>query len=81
MSALIGILRQMSPLEHNDVDGVTFDPKAFDTPFDSFSTPLPALYQSGYLTIKDYDREDDTYILGFPNHEVRTGFASSLYIT
>ena len=36
--------------------------------------PLPLLYQSGYLTIKDYDREFKTYRLGFPNREVREGF-------
>ena len=37
------------------------------------------LYQSGYLTIKDYDPMFEEYILGFPNNEVRTGFWSSLY--
>ena len=36
--------------------------------------PLPLLYQSGYLTIKDYDPEFNTYRLGFPNREVREGF-------
>jgi hypothetical protein len=36
--------------------------------------PLPLLYQSGYLTIKDYDPEFKTYRLGFPNREVREGF-------
>lgn len=36
--------------------------------------PVPILYQSGYLTIKDYDKEFRTYILGFPNREVENGF-------
>ncbi len=36
--------------------------------------PLPLLYQSGYLTLKSYDREFDSYILGFPNREVEQGF-------
>lgn len=36
--------------------------------------PLPLLYQSGYLTIKDYDPEFKMFILGFPNREVREGF-------
>ena len=40
--------------------------------------PLPLLYQSGYLTIKDYDREFKTYRLGFPNREVREGFIKYL---
>ena len=78
-SALIAMLSEMPPLEISDVDGVTCESEAFDQAFDSYMAPLPVLYQSGYLTIKNYDREDDTYTLGFPNQEVRTGFASSLY--
>jgi len=38
----------------------------------------PLLYQSGYLTIKDYDEESNLYTLDFPNVEVRSSFASSL---
>jgi hypothetical protein len=40
--------------------------------------PVPILYQSGYLTIKDYDRQFNEYILGFPNEEVQYGFLESL---
>lgn len=40
--------------------------------------PLPMIYQSGYLTIKDYDKEYGTFLLDFPNEEVRTGFISSI---
>ena len=36
------------------------------------------LYQTGYLTLMDYSREDDIYTLGFPNNEVRYGFLESL---
>ena len=36
--------------------------------------PLAMLYQSGYLTIKDYDCRDMVYTLDFPNDEVRKGF-------
>ena len=36
--------------------------------------PLPMIYQSGYLTIKDYDREFNTFLLDFPNNEVKSGF-------
>jgi hypothetical protein len=38
----------------------------------------PILYQSGYLTISDYDEEALEYILDYPNEEVRSCFASSL---
>lgn len=40
--------------------------------------PLPMIYQSGYLTIKDYDRYTRSYLLDFPNDEVRRGFLSLL---
>ena len=40
--------------------------------------PVSILYQSGYLTIKGYDREFGIYSLGFPNKEVEEGFVESL---
>ncbi|MBR1681816.1 MAG: ATP-binding protein [Bacteroidaceae bacterium] len=40
--------------------------------------PLPLLYQSGYLTLKSYDKEFDAYTLGFPNREVEQGFIKYL---
>ncbi|MDR2622625.1 MAG: ATP-binding protein, partial [Dysgonamonadaceae bacterium] len=39
---------------------------------------VPLLYQSGYLTIKYYDRDEDAYTLGFPNEEVKYGFLNEL---
>ena len=42
------------------------------------SNPIPVIYQSGYLTIKDYDEEFGTYTLGFPNKEVEKGFFGRL---
>ena len=44
----------------------------------SSSDPIPVIYQSGYLTIKDYDPEFGTYTLGFPNAEVAEGFTKYL---
>ena len=41
--------------------------------------PLPLLYQSGYLTIKDYNPDFGTYQLGFPNGEVERGFTRFLF--
>lgn len=40
--------------------------------------PLPVIFQSGYLTIKDYDQRFDLYRLGFPNREVEEGFVKFL---
>jgi hypothetical protein len=46
---------------------------------DSQSTnPIPVIYQSGYLTIKDYDPRFGIYKLGFPNVEVEDGFMKFL---
>ncbi|MCD8290274.1 MAG: ATP-binding protein [Prevotella sp.] len=42
------------------------------------ASPIPLLYQSGYLTIKDYDARFRLYQLGFPNREVEEGFMQSL---
>ena len=36
--------------------------------------PLPMIYQSGYLTIKDYDKRRNRFLLDFPNNEVKNGF-------
>lgn len=78
-SALLDMLRQMPPLSLTDVDGIRCPDTAFDLPFDSYQAPLPVLYQSGYLTIKDYQPSRQMFTLGFPNQEVRTGFADSLF--
>ena len=40
--------------------------------------PIPVIYQSGYLTIKGYDKEFQSYTLGFPNDEVEYGFLNFL---
>ena len=42
------------------------------------NNPIPLIYQSGYLTIKDYDNRFKIYKLGFPNDEVRYGFLNFL---
>ncbi len=42
------------------------------------SNPIPLLFQSGYLTIKGYDREFDEYTLDYPNEEVSEGFTNDL---
>ena len=39
---------------------------------------VPLLYQTGYLTIADYDKKRRRYTLCFPNDEVKYGFIESL---
>ena len=50
----------------------------FDAPTERMTDITPLLYQSGYLTIKDYDAEMQTYTLDIPNHEIRIGLLESL---
>lgn len=78
-SAVIDMLSKMPPIELTDIDGVNCPPSAFDVPFDNYKSPLPVLYQSGYLTIKDYNSKRNKFVLGLPNAEVRRGFAECLY--
>ena len=40
--------------------------------------PVPLFYQTGYLTIKGYDREFGVYLLKYPNNEVKYAFINSL---
>jgi hypothetical protein len=49
----------------------------FNTPLEQATEPLPFLYQAGYLTIKEYT-ENDKYVLGVPNTEVRLGLLHNL---
>lgn len=40
--------------------------------------PLPMIYQSGYLTIKEYKMHTNTFLLDFPNDEVKRGFVAAV---
>ena len=50
----------------------------FDQPTENMKSALPLLYQSGYLTIKGYDSELETYTLAIPNREVMIGYTEGL---
>jgi hypothetical protein len=51
---------------------------SFQTPLEMQTGPLPLLYQAGYVTITDYDTDEDLYYLGIPNSEVRVGLMQNL---
>lgn len=63
--------RELDKMEYVSLNEFNVSPELTDN-------PIPLLYQTGYLTIKDYDRELDSYTLGYPNKEVRSGFLDSL---
>ena len=61
------------------LEGLSTSLTRFDAHTERIDDPVPLLFQSGYLTLKGYDPYLDEYTLGFPNKEVRDGFALYLY--
>ncbi len=62
----------------NELAGRDYPPAEFVDYKATKQRPLPMLYQSGYLTIKGYNARRNTYLLDFPNEEVRSGMTSVL---
>lgn len=60
------------------IDGIEASASSFTEYRVNTSNPIPLIYQSGYLTIKNYDQRFETYLLKFPNDEVRYGFMDFL---
>ncbi len=74
---LIELLKNSSyPLERLQKEQV--DSELLNTVDSMTQNPIPVIYQSGYLTIKGYDKEFGLYSLGFPNEEVERAFVKSL---
>lgn len=51
---------------------------SFDAPTENMTSITPLLYQSGYITIKDYEPMSEIYTLDFPNKEIKVGLFESL---
>ena len=67
-----------SDVNVNELAGKEYDASEFVDYKATKQRPLPMLYQSGYLTIKGYNQRRNTYLLDFPNEEVRSGMVSML---
>lgn len=74
---LIEMLRKFDVLP-SEIGGVEARSDEFDAPTENMTTIIPLLYQSGYVTIKDYDPATRLYTLDIPNGEVRIGLMNSL---
>ena len=77
------LIRQMQ-LFRTDIttmDRIEVSASAFDRPTEAMTNALPLLYQSGYLTIKDFDKITQMYTLSIPNNEVRVGFTEGVMLT
>jgi len=77
------LIRQMQHFHTNitALDTLEVPASAFDQPTENMQDALPLLYQSGYLTIKDYDPDIQSYHLAIPNQEVRVGYVNGLLPT
>ena len=76
-SYLIRLLRHFN----ENMDELTsryYEPQEFVDYKADVERPLPMIYQSGYLTIKDYDPDMQLFRLDYPNDEVKRGFVTLL---
>ncbi len=80
---LINMMRRFGVVP-TDISRIEADSSEFDAPTENLTTIMPLLYQSGYITIKDYNKDYNYYILDVPNKEVRVGLTKALipsYVT
>ena len=74
---LIEMLKKFN-IVPSKIGGASVLASAFDAPTENMSSITPLLYQSGYVTIKDYNRATKLYTLDIPNTEIRVGLMDSL---
>ena len=83
-TSLINMMKKFGTVYTDFAEGMEADASDFDAPTETMTNITPLLYQSGYITIKDYDKEYDSYLLGIPNKEVLLGLTKALiphYVT
>ncbi len=76
-SYIINVMRKFH-VGIRDIEGKSASVDDFDVSPEQMTTALPLLYQSGYLTIKKYNRMTNRFVLDYPNKEVRLGMFRSL---
>ena len=74
---LINMMRKFN-VRPVDMGKIYAKSSAFDSPTEDMKAITPLLYQSGYITIKDYDELADLYTLNLPNKEIKVGLFESL---
>ena len=74
---LIEMMRKFD-VKPTDIGPMYARASAFDAPTETMDTLTPLLYQSGYVTIKDYDPDTELYLLDLPNKEVKVGLFETL---
>ena len=74
---LIKMMRKFKVMPTN-ISKMYAKSSAFDAPTENMTAITPLLYQSGYLTIKEYDKFSKLYTLDLPNKEIKVGLFESL---
>lgn len=74
---LIKMMRKFKVMPTN-ISKMYAKSSAFDAPTENMTAITPLLYQSGYLTIKGYDKFSKLYTLDLPNKEIKVGLFESL---
>ena len=74
---LIKMMRKFKVMPTN-ISRMYAKSSAFDAPTENMTAITPLLYQSGYLTIKGYDKFSKLYTLDLPNKEIKVGLFDSL---
>ena len=72
------LLRLLAHWDENmdEITGRYYAPEEFIDYKATVEKPLPMIYQSGYLTIKDFDMRRNKFLIDYPNNEVKKGFLS-----
>ena len=74
---LVELMKEVN-LNPADLTGYEAGASELDCIQAKVDNPIAVLYQSGYLTIKGYDKDVRLYSLDFPNEEVKEGFVNFL---
>ncbi|MGM9855210.1 MAG: AAA family ATPase [Muribaculaceae bacterium] len=74
---LIEMMRKFA-VAPTEIGSIVMRSSGFDAPAEHLTSIYPLLYQSGYLTIKDYNPISKLYTLDIPNQEIRIGLMESL---
>ena len=75
---LINMMRKYDFLPSDLGETIYADKRDFDAATETMTTIMPLLYQSGYITIKGYDKMSKLYELALPNQEIKVGLFGSL---
>ena len=75
---LINMMRKYAFLPSDLGETIFAGKKDFDAATETMTTIMPLLYQSGYMTIKGYDKMSKLYELALPNQEIKVGLFGSL---